>query len=200
MTPSTANTILVTSNLELVTNLRIVFPVGVFGHFIELNLVNHHVAFDKAFLHIDNALVPRTAELEFERFFRHDERAVDEDIREREQFKELRLFGRKLYQLFVSISRENHEIESAFLDFAGKRNKCRRLVHRVTAAERHAVQQRIFLDHRDNRFALDKVSAPKIVRLRILAARAVVVAALGKNGQANTGTVDKRFRLNSSDF
>ena len=200
MTPSTANTILVTSNLELVTNLRIVFPVGVFGHLVQLNLVNHHVAFDKAFLHIDNALVPRTAELEFERFFRHDERAVDEDVRKSQQLKKLRLFGREFHQSFVRVSRENHEIESAFLDFASQRNKCRRLVHRVAAAERHAVQQRIFLDHRDNRFALNKVSASEIVRLRILAARAVVVAALGKHCQADTGTIDKRFRLDSSDF
>ena len=40
------------------TTLRIVFAVRICSHFVELDLVNHHMAFDKALLHIDNALVP----------------------------------------------------------------------------------------------------------------------------------------------
>ena len=171
-----------------------------FGHFVELDLVNHHVAFDEALLHIDNALVRRTAELEFERTLSHDERAVDENIRERQKLKKLRFFGSQFHQTFVSISRKNNEIESAFLNFASKRNERSRLIHRVATAERHAIQQRVFLDHRNNRFALDKMSALKIMSLRILAPRAIVVAALRKNSQANTGTVYKRFRLDSCDF
>ena len=172
-----------------IQHLRIVFPVGVFRHLVQLNLVDDHMAFDKALLHIDNALVPGTSELDIQGLFRHDKRTVDEDVRKREQFKELRLFGRKLHQLFVRVSRENHEIETAFLDFAGKRNKSRRLVHRIASAKRHAIEQRIILDHRDDRFALDKVSALKIMSLRILATRAVVVTALSKHSQADSGTV-----------
>ena len=40
------------------TTLRIVFAVRICGHFVELDLVNHHMAFDEALLHINNALVP----------------------------------------------------------------------------------------------------------------------------------------------
>ena len=179
--------------------LRIVFPVGVFRHLVQLNLVDDHMAFDKALLHIDNALVPRTSELDIQGLFRHDKRTVDEDVREREQFKELRLFGRKLHQAFVRITCKNHEIESTLLDFSSERDKRSRLIHRIATAERYAIEQRVFLDHRDDGFALNKMPPFKIMRLRILTARAIVVAPLRKNSQTDSGTVNKRFRLNSSD-
>ena len=89
-----------------------------FRHLLELDLVKHHVAFDKALLHIDDALVAGATELEFERLLRHNERTVDEDVGKREKFKEPRTACGKFHEAFVGVARENHEVESAFLDGA----------------------------------------------------------------------------------
>ena len=170
-----------------------------FLHFVELDLVQHDMAFHQALRDVDDSLVGGAAELEFERLLRHDERAVDEDVGEREEFEHLRTFLREFLQAFEGIAREDYQVETAFLDFARERNEGRGLVHRVAAAERDAVEQRVLLDHLEDFFPINKMTPVEVVGLRVLTPGAMMMAALGKDGHADTGTVHERFGLDAGN-
>ena len=59
-----------------------------FGHLVDLHLVQHDMACREAFLHIDEALIGRATELEFQGTLRQNERPVDEYIGKRQQFQQ----------------------------------------------------------------------------------------------------------------
>ena len=170
-----------------------------FFHLLKLNPVQHHVPFGKALLHVDNALVAGAAELELERLLRHDERAVDKDIGIREQFQKFRFLFPVLLQVLERVSRENHEVLVAVLDGACKRDERRSLVHRVATAERDTVKQRVLVEHREDFLDINKMTPVEIVGLRILAPGAVVMAPLGKDGHADSGTVHEGFGLDAGN-
>ena len=170
-----------------------------FLHFVELDLVQHDMAFHQALRDVDDPLVGGAAELDVERALGHDERTVNQDVRIGKQVQERRGFVPVLLQIFERVSRKDYEVQAAVLDFAGKRNERRRLVHRVATAKSDAVEQRVLVNHRKDFVDFDKMPAVEIVRLRILAAGAIVVAALGKDGHADTGTVHERFGLDAGN-
>ena len=174
-------------------------PVRMFFHFPELDLVQHHAAFGKGLLHVDEALVAGAAELELERLLRHDKRAVDQDIRKGKQFQKFRLLFPVLLQILLRVTRENHEVLATFLDLASQRDKRRRLVHRVATAERDTVQKRVLVEHRENFLDINKMTPVEIVGLRVLAPGAIVMAPLGKHYHADSGTVHERFGLDTGN-
>ena len=166
-----------------------------FFHLVQLDLVQHRVAFHQALLYIDDTLVARTAELDVERALGHDERAVDEDVGIGKQVQERRGFVPVLLQIFERVSRKDYEVQATVLDFAGKRNERRRLVHRVATAKSDAVEQRVLVNHRKDFFNIDKMPAVEIVRLRVLAAGTVVMASLRKDRHTDARTVHEGFGL-----
>ena len=131
-------------------------------------------------------MIRRAAEAQLQRALRQHKRAVHQHV---SLGKQRALFRVARKQLFIGIAAICPYVQPERVGGACQLCAGRTLTERFAAAERDAVQQRIAAQLFDDLLRIDFASALKIVRLRVVAARAVMRAALRKYRQPKAGAV-----------